>query len=128
MDHYSAFSENTRLFVCKCPRQESNLVYELRGLACESGTLQGHVVGQYLAEESNRAWLGFPYTHPLAESDLDPAQITVTSFALHPAEYEPTAADYENYRAATASRTQERTAPPEQHARKRGRIREYFGF
>ena len=28
----------------KCPRQESNLVYELRGLACESGTLQEHVV------------------------------------------------------------------------------------
>lgn len=37
----------------KRPRQESNLVYELRGLACESGTLQGHVVSQYLARESN---------------------------------------------------------------------------
>ncbi len=37
----------------KCPSQESNLVYELRGLACESGTLQGHVAVQYLARESN---------------------------------------------------------------------------
>ncbi|PKZ65334.1 hypothetical protein CYJ73_11670 [Gordonia terrae] len=82
----------------------------------------------HLAEESNRAWLGFRYTHPLAESDLDPSSITVTCFALHPAEYEPTTADYDNYRAATASRTQERTAPPDEHARKRGRIREYFGF
>ncbi|MFE0748441.1 DUF6928 family protein [Gordonia sp. NPDC058843] len=82
----------------------------------------------HLAEESNREWLGFRYTHPLAESDLDPARITVTCFALHPAEYEPTPADYENYRAATASRAQERTASPDQHTRRRGRIREYFGF
>ena len=28
----------------KCPRQESNLDFELRGLACGSGTLQGHVL------------------------------------------------------------------------------------
>ncbi|WP_417388094.1 hypothetical protein [Gimesia sp.] len=27
----------------KCPRQELNLIYELRGLACESGTLQGQM-------------------------------------------------------------------------------------
>ena len=28
----------------ECPCQELNLIFELRGLACESGTLQGHVV------------------------------------------------------------------------------------
>ena len=28
---------------CKCPGQESNLIFELRGLACESSTLPGHV-------------------------------------------------------------------------------------
>ena len=37
----------------KCPRQESNLVLDLRRVACESSTLQGHVVCQYLARESN---------------------------------------------------------------------------
>lgn len=37
----------------KCPRQELNLIYELRGLACESGTLQGQISSQYLARESN---------------------------------------------------------------------------
>jgi len=30
----------------KCPRQESDLVLDLRGVACESGTLRGHVVFQ----------------------------------------------------------------------------------
>ncbi|WP_439031967.1 DUF6928 family protein [Gordonia terrae] len=79
-----------------------------------------------LAEEANRAWLGFRYTHPLAPSDVDPARITVTCFALHPAEYEPTAADYDNYREATAARS--RVPQPEVTPRKRGRIREYFGF
>ena len=37
----------------KCPRQESNLVLDLRRVACVSGTLQGHIVCQYLARESN---------------------------------------------------------------------------
>ena len=36
----------------KCPRQESNLVLDLRRVACESGTLQGHVVSKHLARES----------------------------------------------------------------------------
>ncbi|KAF0967889.1 DUF6928 family protein [Gordonia sp. YY1] len=81
-----------------------------------------------LAEEANRSWLGFRYTHPLAPTDLDPADITVTGFALHPAEYEPTAADFENYRRATAAHAGERVAPPEGRPRKRGSIREYFGF
>ncbi|GAB84890.1 hypothetical protein RVF83_11445 [Gordonia rubripertincta] len=80
-----------------------------------------------LAEEANRSWLGFRYTHPLAPTDLDPADITVTCFALHPAEYEPTADDFENYRRATAARAGERAAP-EGTPRKRGRFREYFGF
>lgn len=94
-----------------------------------------------LAEEANRSWLGFRYTHPLAPHDLDPADITVTCFSLHPAEYEPTDEDHEAYRAATAARfdghsarvEQRPPAHPEEHAgqggrRKRGRIREYFGF
>ena len=38
---------------CQCPRQESNLVLDLRRVACESSTLQGHVVCQYLTRESN---------------------------------------------------------------------------
>ena len=38
----------------KCPRQESNLVFDLRRVACESGTLRGQCLRfKYLAEESN---------------------------------------------------------------------------
>ena len=37
----------------QCPCQESNLVLDLRGVACESGTLQGQLVETHLAEESN---------------------------------------------------------------------------
>ena len=42
--------------VIKCSRQESNLVFELRGLAFESGTLRERLI-QYPAEESNLARL-----------------------------------------------------------------------
>lgn len=44
---------------------------------------------QQLAEEANRSWLGFRFTHPLADSDLDPATITVSSFSIRPAGYSP---------------------------------------
>ena len=37
----------------QCPCQESNLIFELRGLACESGTLQGQI-DQHPAEESKK--------------------------------------------------------------------------
>ena len=37
----------------ECPCQESNLVYDLRKVACESGTLQGRIVVQQPAEESD---------------------------------------------------------------------------
>ena len=39
--------------VDQCPSQESNLILDLRRVACESGTIQGHIVSQYLAEELN---------------------------------------------------------------------------
>ena len=42
--------------VIKCSRQESNLVFDLRKVACESGTLRERLI-QYPAEESNLARL-----------------------------------------------------------------------
>ena len=38
---HAPFANRRQLTSGKCPRQESNLVYEHRKLACESGTLQG---------------------------------------------------------------------------------------
>lgn len=42
---------------------------------------------QELAEQANRDWLGFRFTHPLADTDTDPATIPVTGFRVHPAGY-----------------------------------------
>ncbi|MEO9327091.1 DUF6928 family protein [Gordonia aurantiaca] len=91
-----------------------------------------------LAEEANRDWLGFRFTHPFSPTDLDPASIPVTCFALHPAEYEPTPEDFEAYRAANAARNGRRGVErhdveigepgPERGRRRKGRIRAYFGF
>ncbi|MDL9937768.1 hypothetical protein QSJ18_13525 [Gordonia sp. ABSL1-1] len=74
------------------------------GVAFEPMTLPFHPAE--LAEQANREWLGFRFTHPLAPTDLDPACIPVTGFAIHPADYEPGPADTAAYRAATeADRT-----------------------
>ena len=47
--------------VVQCPRQESSLVFDLRGVACKSPTLRGHSF-QRPAEESNlvRQFRGLP--------------------------------------------------------------------
>ncbi|WP_461665437.1 DUF6928 family protein [Gordonia sputi] len=58
---------------------------------------------QQLAEQSNREWLGFRFTRPLAPSDLEPLTIPVTGFAIRPADYEPTEADDERYREASTT-------------------------
>ena len=58
---------------------------------------------QQLAEQGNREWLGFRFTRPLAPSDLEPLSIPVTGFAIRPADYEPTEADDERYREASAT-------------------------
>lgn len=97
---------------------------------------------QQLAEESNRAWLGFRFTHPLLPTDVDPATIPVTGYAIHPADYVPTPDDLDRYHAASA-----RTATPPQpgaaeghedgdpesgepvsESKPRGRFARYFGF
>ncbi|GAA1481319.1 hypothetical protein GCM10009624_17590 [Gordonia sinesedis] len=74
---------------------------------------------QQLAEQSNREWLGFRFTRPLGEFDLDPADIPVTGFAIRPADYEPTAADEERYREASqeaaAQQAARRQAAAEAH-------------
>ncbi|GAC48791.1 DUF6928 family protein [Gordonia aichiensis] len=58
---------------------------------------------QQLAEQSNRDWLGFRFTRPLAPSDLEPLTIPITGFAIRPADYEPTEADAARYREASAA-------------------------
>ncbi|MGV9857731.1 DUF6928 family protein [Gordonia sp. NPDC003425] len=96
---------------------------------------------QQLAEESNRQWLGFRFTRPLAPTDLDPALIPVTGFSIHPADYEPTAADTERYHSATESARAREEAPSahgqiegqvdggaDTEAHGLGRIARYFGF
>ena len=97
---------------------------------------------QQLAEQSNREWLGFRFTHPLAPTDIDPIHIPVTGFAIHPADYVPTAEDLDRYRAASA---QASLAPESVDARMahsgvdqsdyaaaepkpRSRLARYFGF
>ena len=40
---------------CQCPRQELNLVFDLRTVACSSGTLRGHFL-QCPTGESNPVW------------------------------------------------------------------------
>ncbi|MFT4125354.1 MAG: hypothetical protein QM662_03895 [Gordonia sp. (in: high G+C Gram-positive bacteria)] len=94
---------------------------------------------QQLAEESNREWLGFRFTRPLAPTDVDPRNIPVTGYAIHPIDYEPTPEDTERYHEASAraaatpppadpesgSESGDDTgAPP----RPLGRLARYFGF
>lgn len=115
------------------------------GVAPEPLALPFHP--QQLAEQSNREWLGFRFTHPLAATDSDPARIPVTAFAIHPAGYRPTDADLQEYRRRSSapagpgsavpiapapgpvSMEQATAAPaPEQARPKRGRFARYFGF
>ncbi|AZG45371.1 DUF6928 family protein [Gordonia insulae] len=90
---------------------------------------------QELAEESNRAWLGFRFTRPFGENDLDPARIPVTAFAIHPADYIPAEADWARYQhsknvgtpGAGSAAPNPVDAEPSP-VRRRGRIARYFGF
>lgn len=90
---------------------------------------------QQMAEDANRAWLGFRFTHPLAPADADPARIPVTGFAIHPAGYEPTPDDVARYH-SPAQRTSrpDRAGEPDpagpavEEPHRRGRLARYFGF
>lgn len=104
---------------------------------------------QQLAEQSNREWLGFRFTRPLGDSDSDPSRIPVTGFTIHPADYQPTAADAERYRTASTrsgsnrsgqdssgqDRSDTSSAPgaadpgaDTDTGRHRGKLARYFGF
>ncbi|MCH5643178.1 MULTISPECIES: hypothetical protein [unclassified Gordonia (in: high G+C Gram-positive bacteria)] len=78
------------------------------------------------AEESNRAWLGFRFTPPVVEPDLDPRRIPVTGFVIHPSDYEPTETDLSAYRDQNGPSTP--VTEEAEPAPKRGRIARYFGF
>ncbi|MFW0785415.1 hypothetical protein AAFP35_12915 [Gordonia sp. CPCC 206044] len=89
---------------------------------------------QELAEQSNREWLGFRFTPPLAETDHDPARIPVTAFAIHPADYVPGEEDWTRYRELSQARP---TAPDDvtqaesnghTPVRRKNRVARYFGF
>ncbi|GAB90620.1 DUF6928 family protein, partial [Gordonia rhizosphera] len=101
------------------------------GVAPEPMALPFHP--QEIAEQSNREWLGFRFTRPLADTDLDPTRIPVTAFAIHPADYVPGDEDRTRHEGVGAEGTTEDTAenePPAegQPPRRRGRIARYFGF
>src|SRR5436309_1545865 len=61
----------------QCPRQESNLVYDLRKVACASGTLQGHSTNQQGCKDSNpvrECWklAALPGAHPCRAGAVGP--------------------------------------------------------
>lgn len=98
------------------------------GVAPEPLALPFHP--QQLAEQANREWLGFRFTPPFVESDLDPNRIPVTAFAIHPSDYVPSAADWERYqnRSGVATVRPEPADDSEQPTRRRGKLARYFGF
>lgn len=87
-----------------------------------------------LAEEANREWLGFRFTPPAVEGDVDPTRIPVVSFAIHPAGYVPTDADERTVTQPkpggwnVAPEPVAQQPAPDQEAPKGGRVRRYFGF
>ncbi|MGV9710939.1 DUF6928 family protein [Gordonia sp. NPDC003424] len=78
---------------------------------------------QHIAEQSNREWVGFRFTHPLAETDLDPARIPVTGFALRAADYVPGEEDRARYEGDDSE-------PPDDapQGKRRNPLARYFGF
>lgn len=86
-----------------------------------------------LAEQANREWLGFRFTPPAFEGEVDPTRIPVISFAIHPAGYVPSSADERAVAAPQAGGWNIAQAPagdptPPAEAPKPGRVRRYFGF
>lgn len=82
---------------------------------------------QQLAEEANRTWLGFRFTRPLIDGDIDPNTIPVTGYSIHPADYQPSSADLDRYR--QASTPQPEAAPvPEKPVSAATKVARYFGF
>lgn len=87
-----------------------------------------------LAEEANRSWLGFRFTHPLSEADLDPASITVSRFGIRPPGYQPTAEEVNSHRPAAAGSADDEDLvgpePDEADTGKRtpGPLSRFFGF
>lgn len=80
------------------------------------------------AEQANREWLGFRYTHPLADTDFDPSRIPVTVFtpaAAAAGDDAPSSAiGLSPAGAAPAGSLAPSDAPPAE----RGAVRRFFGF
>lgn len=106
--------------------------YPLRyaaGVAPEPMALPFHP--QQIAEEANREWLGFRFTTPLSETDLDPTRIPVTAFAIHPAGHLSGEQDWSRYRANNGLVTTPgpaTTGSDDAGPKQRGRLARYFGF
>ncbi|MED5800014.1 hypothetical protein VX037_03095 [Gordonia sp. Z-3] len=91
---------------------------------------------QELAEQANREWLGFRFTTPLADTDLDPTRIPVTAFAIHPADYVPAEEDWARYQgnltvsgsAVADDGADAASGSPAPPPKRRGRLARYFGF
>ncbi|MDV7357062.1 hypothetical protein R4282_29100 [Rhodococcus oxybenzonivorans] len=93
---------------------------------------------QQFAEGANRNWLGFRYTGPREDSELDPKSLPVIAFTVHRPGEGP-AADVEEPEtpkpepvSAPVSEPAPAPAPvavePPFSTRKPGRLRRYFGF
>lgn len=81
---------------------------------------------QHLAEQANREWLGFRFTHPLGPADRDPSQIPVTAFAIRPADYVAGDEDWARYQQATAE--SDTAATDVAPSKRRNPVARYFGF
>lgn len=81
------------------------------------------------AEQANREFLGFRYTHPLADTDLDPARIPVIDFVAAQVTPPPLpTAPQQQPTSVPPQPTPQQEQPPEKPTRERGRVRSFFGF
>ncbi|MFW0795811.1 hypothetical protein AAFP30_18515 [Gordonia sp. CPCC 205515] len=81
---------------------------------------------QHIAEQANREWLGFRFTHPLADTDRDPAQLPVTAFAIRPADYVAGDEDWARYQEGTSET--DAPTPDVAPSKRRNPVARYFGF
>lgn len=78
------------------------------------------------AEQANREFLGFRYTHPLAPTDLDPARIQVIDFV--PASGAPEQAPQQAQVTGSDGSPQPPVEQSEPDYDDRGKVRSFFGF
>ncbi|MCQ4117990.1 DUF6928 family protein [Rhodococcus tibetensis] len=93
---------------------------------------------QQFAEAANRNWLGFRYTGPREDTELDPKSLPVLAFAVHSPGEGPDKVEDANTNTEETVEAKKAAPEPEPEsvpvavgphpARRPGRLRRYFGF